>query len=253
MRLQELFETTEEDRALISLSSAIYNKIKPYAGGDESFVYLGKIGKLFDTSIPALNDISIGVEGGNKFMNHSVGYDDTINIEGQQTYAFWDEDDRLIVFNKDLLDTNRMKTTITHELRHVLDSVKSNFYPGDAKTYFTPKKKEHRKNDPYSAVQYMAQPAEINARFVEILDILSKRIPQWYNKLPSEQIKHQLSTDFKNLLNKYEIADLFPEKTKSPDYKRLYKRAYDFMQKEMTHVESELEKEGISKHAVGNW
>jgi hypothetical protein len=82
---------------------------------------------------------------------------------------------------------------------------------------------------------------------------LSKRIPQWYNKLDAKDIKKQLSTDFKNLLNKYEIADIFPEKTQSSDYKRLVKRAYDFMQKEMAHVESELAKKGTPKKATGSF
>lgn len=235
MRLQELFETTEEDRALISLSSVIYSKIKPYANGDESFIDLGKIGKLFDTSMIGLNDISVGVEGGDQFLKHSVGEQD-VDMEGKQTYAFFDEDNRTVIFNKDLIETNRMKTAVTHELRHALDAMKSNFYPGDAKRYFTPRKKEHRKDDPYNTTQYRAQPAEINARFVEVLDIISKRIAGWTYKLSSNEVRPKIMNDLTHLLVKFEIADLFPEKTQSKDYKRLIKRAVDFIDKEIAHV-----------------
>ena len=255
MRLQELFETTEEDRALISLSSAIYDKVKPYAdSGSDELVRVGTIGDMFNTSIPALDKVGIGIQGGEQFMQNATQNDDaSMDWSGKVIYAFWDEDTHSVIINKDHINTHRMKTTITHELRHALDEVKSGSFPGDAKGYFTPKKKEHRKKDPYSTMQYRAQPAEINARFVEILDILSKRIPKWYDKLDAGAIKQQLSTDFKNLLNKYEIADIFPEKTQSSDYKRLVKRAYDFMQKEMAHVESELVKQGTPKKATGSF
>ncbi len=254
MLLQHLFETSEEDRAIISLSSAIYAKISQYSNNDPTFVNLGKIGDMFDTPLHSLDDISITLEGGDEFIQHAQDPNDPQDYTDKELRAYWDEDTKTIAINKDYIGTHRMKTTITHELRHALDNEKSNSYPGNgAQRYFTPKKKEHRKNDPYSTAQYRARPAEINARFVELLDVLSKRIPQWYNKLPPEQIKKQLSTDFKNLLNKYEIADLFPEKTQSSDYKRLYKRAYDFMQKEMNHTESELAKQGVNKHATGEW
>ena len=254
MRLQELFETSEDDRALILLSSAIYKKIQPYFDiDDDRITHIGKIGDIVNTSVPELNSVNIAIEGGQDFVEHSRDVDDPEEYNGKTVYAFWDEDTHTIVLNKDLLETHRMKTTITHELRHALDQVRSHSYPYGAARYFTPKKKEHRINDPYSTVQYRAQPAEINARFVEVLDILSKRIPKWYAKLESSAIKQQLSTDFKHLLVKYEIADLFPEKTQSSDYRRLVRRAYDFMQKEIYHVEAELSKDGVQKHATGSW
>ena len=63
-------------------------------------------------------------------------------------------------------------------------------------------------------------------------------------------LKAQLTRDFNSLLNHYHIADLFPEKTQSKDYKRLVKRAYDFMQKEINYIESQP---GTTKKATGNW
>jgi hypothetical protein len=252
MRLQELFETTEEDRALISLSSAIYDKVKPYSESDtDELVRIGSIGDMFDTSIPGLDKVSVCVEGGEQFMQNATEDDDaTMDWSGKEIYAFWDEETHSVIINKDHIDKNRMKTTITHELRHALDELKSNSFPGDAKGYFTPRKKEHRKNDPYSTTQYRAQPAEINARFTEILHKLSDLVPKRYNLVEPHLLRRQLMHDFNNLLVKYEIADLFPERTASKDYKRLVKRAYDFIQKEMTHIESQPD---TTKRATGNW
>ena len=244
MRLQELFETTEEDRALISLSSAIYNTIRTKDGD------LGTIGELYNTSIPALSKVKIAVESGDQFAEHVKDPNDPMDYSGLEVYAFWDEDTHSIVFNKDLINTERMKTTVTHELRHALDELKSNSYPGGATRYFTPKKKEHRKDDPYSTTQYRARPAEINARFTEILHKLSDLVPKRYAAVEPHLLRRQLMHDFNNLLVKYEIADLFPEKTQSKDYKRLVKRAYDFIQKEMSHIESQP---GTTKRASGNW
>lgn len=253
-------ETTEEDRALISLSPHLYQKVQSreeagvYDNPEQELKIVGKIGDLVDTPIAVLNDVNIELQSGDPFIERLKEPDEEIeDYAGKVIYGFYEEDTRTIVLNSDLVDKHRMKTSITHEMRHALDEIKSGSFPGNANRYFTPKKKEHRKDDPYSTLQYRARPAEINARFVEILDILSKRIPKWYDKLDAGSIKQQLSTDFKNLLNKYEIADIFPEKTQSSDYKRLVKRAYDFMQKEMAHVESELAKKGTPKKATGSF
>jgi hypothetical protein len=254
-RPEKINETAEEDRAIISLASVIYNKITPYIDSDgDELVRIGKISDIADTPLHAVDDVSVELLGGDEFIERAKEPDEDIEMySGKEFLAFYEEDTRTIVLNRDFLGLHRMKTSITHELRHALDEIKSGSFPGNANRYFTPKKKEHRKDDPYSTLQYRARPAEINARFVEILDILSKRIPKWYDKLDAGSIKKQLSTDFKNLLNKYEIADIFPEKTQSPDYKRLVKRAYDFMQKEMAHVESELAKNGTPKKATGSF
>lgn len=262
MRLQELFlvETTEEDRALISLSSAIYAKVQKYIGEldyetvfdvpEKQLIRVGRIGDMFNTPIQSFDDITIEIQGGEPFLRRADDVPDEDAVDsGRTVLAFWEEDTKTVVLNLEMLDRNRMKTVITHELRHALDDVKSNQSSRDS--YFTPKKKEHR--DVHSSLQYRAQPAEINARFVELLDIMSKRIPQWYNKVDASEIKGKLSNDFKHLLVKFDIADLFPEKAQSRDYKRLVKRGYDFMQKEMMHIETEMKKADTPKSATGNW
>ena len=252
MKVQELFETSDEDRALISLSSVIYAKIKEHIGTERDLVSLGKVRELADTPLIALNEISIDIMGGEAFLRrlHDIPPEDVLKDDLKSAVAFWDEDADAVVFNRDFLETERMRTTVTHELRHALDSVKANKFPGDAKRYFTAKKKEHRKDDPYSTTKYRAQPAEINARFTEVLHQLSVIIPKRYKLVEPHLLRQQLTRDFNNLLIKYEIADLFPEKTKSPAYKRLIKRAYDFIQKEMAHIESLPD---TTKRASGNW
>lgn len=248
MRLQELFETTEEDRALISLSSSIYDKIINRLNRQPGNIQLGTIGDNFVTPMPALNDISISVLDSEDFEKESFDPADHTDSTGDKVFGFWDEDSKAIVLNRTLIGRHRMKTVISHELRHALDSIKSDNFKGGGYSYFTPRKKEHRKDDPYSTMQYRARPAEINARFVEILDILSKRMPKWIDRLEPHEVKKQLSKDFKNLLVKFNIADIFPEKTKSSDYKRLVKRAYDFMQKELEYLEHHT-----GKKITGSW
>lgn len=248
MKLLELFitETTEEDRAIISLSNAIYSKLKDeyidfepdYTDEDQELIEVGKIGDLFDTPIHALNNVSIQLQGGEPFKKRAV-----VNY-GTTVYGFYDDAINSIVFNLDHLSSGRIKTAVTHELRHALDQIKSNGFPASINNpdpdtihrYFTPKKKSHRKNDPYSTVKYRAKPAEINARFSELLHNLSVKLPRLKNRFPPDQLNDQLVKTLNNLFTQYEIADLFPEKYKSKDYKRLVNRAYDFMKKELDHL-----------------
>jgi len=257
MRLQELFETKEEDRGLISLSSAIYEKVKPYLGDiDYTSLYdvpeqeLIRLGKIRDiaagNSFTTLDETTIEIQGNGPFMIRAVEPGEEAEYEGKELLAFYEADTNTVVLNLKFINRHRMKTSITHELRHVLDEIKSGSYPGNAKRYFTPKKKAHQN----TAAHYRAQPAEINARFTELLDVLSKRIIKWYGAMEGKDIKKQLTTDFKNLLVKLEIADLFPEKTRSPAYKRLVNRAYAFMQQEMDEIESRPD---ITKRATGSW
>lgn len=248
MRLQELFETTEEDRALISLSSSIYDKIITQLNKRPGNIRLGTIGKNFVTPMPALNNISIKVLDGADFEKESFDPDDATDYSGSNVFGFWDQDTNSIVLNRSLFNRHRMKTVISHELRHALDSIKSDNFKGGGYSYFTPRKREHREDDPKSIVQYKARPAEINARFIELLDILSKRMPKWLDRLEPHEVKKQLAKDFRNLLVKFDIADIFPEKTKSSDYKRLVKRAYDFMQKELEYLEKQT-----GKKVTGSW
>lgn len=244
MRLQELFliETTEEDRAIISLSSAISDHLTRYENvkGNE-VIDVGTIGELFDTPIPILNPVNIQLEtydGIEKRMREE--YPDDVAETDDEVVGIWYGHTKTLVVDRAYIGTQTMNSVLTHELRHALDDFKSKFRANDTSrknSYLTPKKKEHRKtiNDPYFGdVKYLAQPAEINARFLEVLNQLVITIRQ-SNKLAPNKIRPIIMQEFKNMLGHYQIADLFPEKEKSKDYKRLIKRGLDFIEKELAH------------------
>lgn len=273
MRLQELFliETTEEDRAIISLSHAISDYINSHydnedmddlssdnpdfdfdddeldIGGDEDKpIDVGTIGQLFDTPLEILNPITIQLQSdyGIRQRRKKDTGSDVIRRPGEEDImGLWYNTEKLMILNKDYLGSNDLKSVVSHELRHALDDFKSGFKANVSKKYSTPRDKAHRKvtNDPYVGnVSYLAEPAEINARFLQVLHAMVPVI-QRAMKLAPEKIKPFIMSKFKQGLEDNRIAELFPQKEKSKDYKRLMKRGIDFIQKEMNH-QSQLQK-----------
>lgn|SRR5574337_367175 len=250
MKLVELFlnETTEEDRALISLAEVIYKYLQKYADQDLDYedddapLLVGKIGQLFDTPLRGFDDIKIEVQS-------DMGLLERVNnkraFEGKKPIfdapaGVWYADANTLVFNADYLSTDYMKSTITHELRHALDDIKSEYKVSNSEKYSTPKKKSFRKvtNDPHMGnLAYLAQPAEINARFTQVLDDLVGKIKRVAH-LPTKEARDKLHGQIKYGFDKHNISHLFPEKEQSRDYKRLMKRAVDFIDKELQHVQS---------------
>jgi hypothetical protein len=253
MRLQELFESTEEDRAIISLSLAVYAHLKKYSGKQPPNgkpINVGTIGELFDTPINILDPVEIQVWSNEDVLANFPRTKEEIEEEPEDTrtiVGFWDSDPEVIVFNADYLDSNTLKSAATHELRHALDDYKSGFYASASKSYDTPRKKEHRKDyskDKYASdlvkkQAYHAKPAEINARFAEVLHALSIQIAHIVKKPDSGPALQRAIKLFKHLLASKHIAHLFPEKEKSRDYKRLMKRGVDFIQKEIAYLQSQ--------------
>ena len=256
MRLQELFliETTEEDRALISLSSAINASLGKYAevepeydnpdDEDEGIIRIGKIGQLFDTPIETFNGINIELRSDDsitRYANNQKKDEDVIRDPTQRMIlGVWEGTTNTMMLNIDYIGTNTLKTAITHELRHALDDHKSGFKANASKSYSTPRNKEHRRvtKDPYYGnLKYLAEPAEINARFAEVLHVMVPVIKR-ASKLEPDQVRPKIMKDLKTLLDQNRISELFPEKEKSPQYKRLLKRAVDFINKELAHVQS---------------
>lgn len=264
MRLVELFlnETTEEDRAILSLSSAISKYIqqfettddtgdgwqdKDYDVDDDDFdeieddkpQKLGKIGDLFNTPLEGLNHINLELQSdyGIRLRMKKEGGREIKRPEDEMIYGLWYGSSDTVVLNKDFIGSNALKTVVSHELRHALDDIKSNYQANKTGgRYSTPKKKEHRKNDPYQPnLSYLAEPAEINARFVEVLHLLVASI-QRAAKLPNVDLRDHAMKEFKRFLQAKSIAKLFPETTQSKDYKRLVKRGVDFIEKEIAHV-----------------
>jgi hypothetical protein len=262
MKLLELFltETTEEDRAIISLSSAIAGYIKKYQdiepeqpnydddsdyddldihGDDDHPQYLGTIGQLFDTPLNILNSISIELQSDygirqrekrENQLNGKITSPDKRNVLG-----LWFINHKTIVLNKDYVGTKTILSTISHELRHALDDFKSDFKANvDDRKYTTSKIKAIRKlpdNDEGKRLKYRSQPAEINARFAQVLNDMVPIIARSF-KLTPENAENLIRNSLKNKLDHYSIAEFFPHKENSREYKRFIKRAMDFVQKE---------------------
>jgi hypothetical protein len=233
MKLIELFltETTEEDRAIISLSSAIYSLVKEYRDDEDDDIYIGKIGELLDTPLHILNNVSIELKSA-ELMSPGTAVDADIGR--------WHEDIATIFLNKDEIDTNFFRTTLSHELRHALDDYKSgNKTSADIGRHTKPKNKEFRnvKSHPtLGNVGYFAQPIELNARYVQVMDDMVPLIKQAVATLSPIKVRPAVMKSLKHLLLQYEISQIFPEGTESPDYKRLIKRAVDFIDKEIAHL-----------------
>ncbi len=274
MKLRELYinETSEEDRALISLSSSIVNYLRSFETKETDFDYdsseldddeyqnvdmftredlpvkIGTIGQLFDTPLQILDPIKIELQtdyGIRERMRRERDAE-VVKKPGQEDIiGLWFGDEKVMVLNSDYLESKKFPSVVTHELRHALDDFKSEFKAGSSEYYSRPKNKSHRKvtNDPYMGnLSYLAEPMEINARFLEVLHQLVPWINKAFSTMESEKIKGFVFDKFKSLMAHYRISDLFPEKEKSKEYKRLIKRGIDFMQKEINYQEKKTGK-----------
>jgi len=242
MRLRELYlvETTEEDRAIISLSSSLYNYVQKYSPGETA--NLGKIGDFLNTPLEGLNDVSIELVPQDQLYKAINGVDeDDVFPDTTNPIGCWFPEEKVVRLNSDKINAKGLKSVISHELRHVMDDVKSDFKASKSSKYFTPKNKSLKpgSGDPYTDhAAYLAQPAEINARFVQVLNIMTKAIEVAVQKLPPEKVDAFIMKKLGEYMEHFHIAEIFPEGTKSKDYQRLMKRAMDFIQKEKAHLKS---------------
>lgn len=258
MRLVELFihESSEEDRAIISLTGPIYNLLQNYADQDLDFedegqetIIVGKIGDFFDTPFDGVDNITLEIQSDEALLRRMKKIDPKVK---NSPNGLWDPNTKTIVFNSDYLSTPYMKSTIAHELRHMLDDVKSDFKAAGSNKYSLPKDKEFRdkmrngevipapRHSSGDSMSYLAQPAEINARFIQALDDLTPVIRRVATKFPFNQARDHLHKYFIGMLDRHHIRDMFREKDKSPDYKRLLKRGADYIDKELIHQQEAL-------------
>lgn len=244
MKLVELFlnETTEEDRAIVSLSDVIHNHVKKYIDyvdlESTDPINIGKIGDFADTPIQGFEDINIELQAAEPLGRRTAEANGK-PYEEVNPAGVWFSSIPAITLNSENLYSGRLKSTISHELRHALDDLKSGGKAGHSTRYETPKKKEHRKRDPYEKdYPYLAQPAEINARFNQVLNDLTDSMTRNSDRSPGDLWNLQMKM-LKRLFIVHEISSLFPEKTQSRDYKRLIKRAVDFIQKEIKYIRSQ--------------
>jgi hypothetical protein len=266
MRLVELFlcETTEEDRAIVSLSSAIYRKLQQYIDvedqdfepddeydlemdiprDDISVITVGKIGDLFVSPIPAFDKITIelqSTEGMRKRSKDKIE-DESLKAPNGVTAGLWYAYNSTMVLNKDLIDTSYLKTIISHELRHALDDIRSDYETSrENSKYTTPKIKSHRANDDTRNMSYYAQPAEINARFLQVLDGITPFIKRMVTTYDEGEAREQILQKLNTLMKSFKIDMVYPERTESKDYKRLMKRAVDYIDKEVAYLKGVIE------------
>jgi hypothetical protein len=159
------------------------------------------------------------------------------------TSGVWDPNTDTIWINSERLSDLRLKVIrlISHELRHALDDMKSDYRASESDRYDTPKNPAYRniKKDPYYGnLSYLAKPSEINARFVEVLTLLSRTIARDFIQTGTRGLRDKAISDLYRFLETKKILNLFPEKEKSADYKRLLKRAVDFIDKEIAYLGS---------------
>jgi hypothetical protein len=127
-----------------------------------------------------------------------------------------------------------MRSVIAHELRHAMDDAKSLNRANQSTRYRTARKPEHQVDKDGA---YQAQPAEINARFIEALNVLTPVISKLANLEPAA-FRNKMTAYLNKAFELKDIADYYPEKTASPHYKRLLQRAWAFIDKELAHVQS---------------
>lgn len=242
MRLQEffLFETSEEDRAILSLAKAIGDHLLRYSGKVSDEVTVGKIGDLFNTPLEVLNPITINLETPEKTKQDDPDYDPE-----NPTAGTWSGSTSTITLNSDLIGSNSIKTYLAHELRHALDDYKSNFRANSWQNkYSAPSSKlQHSvRNDPYSKnLPYLSQPNEINARFLQALYATTGNLQRAAKTKSPQELKDFAMTELKRWMQYYQIDQVFADKNVK-GYKRLLKRGVDYLNKEISHLSSKLKK-----------
>jgi len=240
MRIHELIvETTEEDRAIISLADVIYKDLQQYADTELDYdetgvMHIGRIGDLFDTPIPGLDRVRLEISSDESIVDLAR------RLHGKATpsdshFGQWDPMEKAISLNADYLSSNRMRSVIAHELRHAMDDMKSLNRANQSTRYRTARKPEHQADKDGA---YQAQPAEINARFIEALNVLVPVIPKLANLEPAA-FRTKMTAYINKAFELKDIADYYPEKTASPHYKRLLQRAWAFIEKELAHIRSQ--------------
>lgn len=270
MKLYELLlETPQEDKVLIQLAKVINASLPVSNGRSKKPINVGTVQQFVDQlSAPSktllgdrLSNVRIELHSAKDLQDYVAGGNTNAvkqDLESKITQGYWAPDGEVgdrtstpsgkIVIPRETVGTQGATSVIAHELRHVLDDSKSNMAAADSKTYNTPKKKEHRDNEH----AYTAQPAEINARYVQAMDSLTRAIPIIY-RLPAEKIRPRVKQAIDQAFENNQISQLFPEKARSKEYKQLIKRAINFVQNEMTEHEELLASQGREKYASGNW
>jgi hypothetical protein len=128
---------------------------------------------------------------------------------------------RLITISADEFQNNPdwddIETSIAHEARHILDTIKSKSV--NPRGY---NKRSRDTSDEHSA--YQSTPAEINARTEEAQQALAKAIKRYVESERDVPTTEQIIPIIKQVLDNHNIARYFPRGTDDKDYRRIVNR-----------------------------
>jgi hypothetical protein len=234
MKLQQVLEGIEDQHTLIRAANSLYAKLKPMATSEfqpSEAQMLGPIGKFVNTGnkqIDAIDVVLYGAEEMQAFARQEYSEENAERYMG-----FWDPEYKMLVLNRDRLGESRMRTIITHELRHALDDILSGYRATSSDRYTQAPDASNSDRD----YQYLASPMELNARFSEVLHLMTGVMRKALRENPANARDVAIKR-FGEAMRARQIEQLFPEKTKSRTYRQLVKRG-------MLFIDSFLEKQGL--------
>lgn len=212
---QILRETAQEDSEIHDIAELVtrylhtnYGKIAPELPAD-----LGTIGELinYEAQEPAVKEL----------LKTRLGF------ETRKGYKGGAYGKRLITISADEFKNNPdwddIETSLAHEARHILDTIKSDSV--NPKNY---NKKSRDTSDEHSA--YQSTPAEINARVEEAQQELAKAIKRYVESEQDVPETDQIYPIIKQVLDKRNVSKYFPDGTADKSYRRIVNRLLQLAQ-----------------------
>lgn len=210
-------ETTEEDHDLYEIGDILARFLQQYHGqiAQNPPKEFGTIGTLIDfpTDDPVMLEL----------LKVRLGFEDLPAGSHGAAYGR-----RLVTLNRDEFvrakipaEFDELGVSIAHELRHVLDTIKSNS--------INPKGYNTRPRDSATAgAAYQSTPAEINARTQEAQVALARVIKQYVQQEQTAPTAQQLQGAVKTALANADVTQYFSKGLQDPAYRRLVNRLLQF-------------------------
>lgn len=240
---QYLIETAGEDRSLVMISKIISEYLedkKSYFRSkikksiyDNKYTSIGSIEKLIYRVSPS-NSSNILSNLPDNFGSVKLSLKELKDTDGSYE-GQWAPDYNTIYLHTDYIisnpvDTYKLRTYLMHELRHALDDHKKKGEPNKYVNARASNVDSIDKSEDF--IKYQNSPSEINARYGQAIASIDSQLDSAFWKegvYDSKSIYALVLSKFK----KYHIAYLFPEKTESKEYKRLVRRAVDYIQQRL--------------------
>lgn len=210
-------ETPEEDHDLYELGDILANFLKQYHSqiAQNPPKELGTIGTLID--FPTDDPIML------ELLKVKLGFEDLPPGNHGQAYGR-----RLVALNRDEFiaaktpaEFEELGVSIAHELRHILDTIKSRGI--NPRGYNT---KARDSSTPGAA--YQSTQAEINARTQEAQVELARAIRRYVQDQQAAPTAQQMQSVIKTALANAQVAQYFPQGLQDPAYRRLVNRLLQF-------------------------